>query len=106
MRRLRGPKGTNVDLGVLRRGIGEMLRFTVTRDKIPVHSIDAVYMYPDHVGYVRINNFGATTVDEFADALKRLKRQGMRDLVLDLQGNGGGYLNAAVGLANEFLEKG
>lgn len=106
MRRLRGPKGSKVDLGVLRRGIGETLHFVVTRDKIPVHSIDAVYMYPGHVGYVRINNFGATTLDEFSDALKQLKRKGMKDLLLDLQGNGGGYLNAAVGLANEFLEKG
>ena len=105
VRRLRGPKGSQVNLGVVRRGIAETLHFTVTRDKIPVHSIDAVYMYPNHVGYVRINNFGATTVDEFMDALKRLKKQGMRDLVLDLQGNGGGYLNAAVGLANQFLER-
>ena len=105
MRRLRGPKGSKVNLGVLRRGISETLHFVVTRDKIPVHSIDAVYMYPEHIGYVRINNFGATTLDEFADALKQLKRKGMKDLILDLQGNGGGYLNAAVGLANEFLEK-
>lgn len=105
-RRLRGPKGSKVNLGVLRRGISETLHFVVTRDKIPVHSIDAVYMYPEHIGYVRINNFGATTLDEFADALKQLKRKGMKDLILDLQGNGGGYLNAAVGLANEFLEKG
>lgn len=106
MRRLRGPKGSEVKLGVLRRGIGETLTFIVKRDKIPVHSIDAAYMYPGHIGYVRINNFGATTLDEFSDALKKLKRQGMADLILDLQGNGGGYLNAAVGLANEFLEKG
>ncbi len=106
MHRLRGPKGSKVNLGVLRRGINETLHFVVTRDKIPVHSIDAVYMYPEHIGYVRINNFGATTLDEFSDALKQLKRRGMKDLLLDLQGNGGGYLNAAVGLANEFLEKG
>lgn len=106
MRRLRGPKGSKVDLTVVRRGIADRLLFSVTRDKIPVHSIDAVYMYPNHIGYIRINNFGATTIDEFGDALKKLSKQGMKDLILDLQGNGGGFLNAAVGLANEFLEKG
>lgn len=105
MRRLRGPKGSKVKLGVLRRGIQEVLTFMVTRDKIPVHSIDAVYMYPNKIGYVRINNFAATTLDEFAQALKTLQKNGMKDLILDLQGNGGGYLSAAVGLANEFLEK-
>ena len=106
MKRLRGKKGTTVHLGIRRTGVAEEIQFDVVRDKIPVHSIDAVYMYPEHIGYVRINNFGATTLDEFADALKQLKRKGMKDLILDLQGNGGGYLNAAVGLANEFLEKG
>lgn len=106
MRRLRGPKGSRVKLGVERRGIDELLYFTVTRDKIPVHSLDAAYLMPESkIGYIRINNFGATTLNEFNDALKRLQRQGMKDLILDLQGNGGGYLQAAVGLANEFLEK-
>ncbi len=106
MRRLRGPKGSKVKLGVMRRGIKENIDFVVTRDKIPVHSLDAAYMYPNHVGYIRINSFGATTLDEFIKAMKKLQKQGMKDLILDLQGNGGGYLNAAVGLANEFLEKG
>lgn len=103
MRRLRGPKGSKVKLGIVRRGIDEPLAFIVTRDKIPVHSVDAAHLIQDGIGYIRINNFGATTVKEFDDALKKLRQQGMKDLILDLQGNGGGYLNAAVGLANEFL---
>ncbi len=104
MRRLRGPKGTKVDLGVVRRGIADTLNFIVTRDKIPVKSIDATYMIRPHVGYIRIGSFGATTHDEFCESLKRLKSQGMKSLILDLQENGGGYLQAAVKIANEFLQ--
>ena len=106
MRRLRGPKGTKVMLGIVRRGIKDTLSFKVVRDKIPVKSIDAVYMILPEVGYVRIGNFGATTHDEFCEALEKLTKQGMRNLILDLQGNGGGYLQAAVNIANEFLQKG
>ena len=106
MRRLRGPKGTKVMLGIVRRGIKDVLTFKVVRDKIPVKSIDAVYMIRPEVGYVRIGNFGATTHDEFCEALAKLSKQGMRNLILDLQGNGGGYLQAAVNIANEFLQKG
>ena len=106
MRRLRGPKGTKVMLGIVRRGIKDVLTFKVTRDKIPVKSIDAVYMIRPEVGYMRIGNFGATTHDEFCEALEKLSKQGMRNLILDLQGNGGGYLQAAVNIANEFLQKG
>ena len=105
MRRLRGPKGTKVDLGIVRRGVAETLKFTVKRDKIPVKSVDAVYMIRPGVGYIRIGNFGATTYDEFMQGLKQLKGEGMRDLILDLQDNGGGYLDAAVRIADEFLEK-
>ena len=106
MRRLRGPKGTKVMLGIVRRGIKDTLSFKVVRDKIPVKSIDAVYMIRPEVGYMRIGNFGATTHDEFCEALEKLSKQGMRNLILDLQGNGGGYLQAAVNIANEFLQKG
>lgn len=105
MSRLRGPKGTKVKLTVVRRGVTDPLYFTVKRDKIPIHSLDAAYLIRPHTGYIRINRFGATTPDEFADALKSLQKQGMRDLILDLQGNGGGYLNAAIDLANEFLKQ-
>lgn len=103
MRRLRGPKGTKVKLNVYRRGIKDKLTFIVTRDKIPVKSIDAVYMIRPAVGYIRIGNFGATTHAEFVEGLEKLRAQGMKDLILDLQGNGGGYLQAAVEVANEFL---
>ena len=103
MKRLRGPKNSEVDLTIVRRGVADPLLFTVKRDKIPIHSLDASYMIQPKTGYIRINRFGATTADEFADALKALQKQGMDDLILDLQGNGGGYLNAAIDLANEFL---
>lgn len=106
MKRLRGPKGTKVRLGVVRTGIKDKLLFTVVRDKIPVHSIDATYMIRPGIGYIRIGNFGAQTYDEFIESLNQLKGQGMKDLILDLQENGGGYLKAAVDIADEFLQKG
>ena len=106
MKRLRGPKGTKAVLGVVRQGIGETLTFTVVRDKIPVHSIDATYMIRPGVGYIRIGNFSATTHQEFLDGLRQLKAQGMQHLILDLQENGGGYLKAAVDIADEFLNRG
>ena len=105
MKRLRGPKGTKVELGVVRQGISETLKFTVKRDKIPVHSIDATYMIRPGIGYIRISNFSATTHQEFLEGLRLLKAQGMQHLVLDLQENGGGYLKAAVDIADEFLQR-
>ena len=106
MKRLRGPKGTKVKLGVIRQGIKDRLTFTVVRDKIPVKSVDAVYMIRPQIGYIRIGNFGATTHQEFMEGLKTLRDQGMQHLILDLQENGGGYLKAAVDIANEFLQHG
>ncbi len=106
MKRLRGPKGTKVHLGIVRQGIKDMLEFTVVRDKIPVKSIDATYMIRPGIGYIRIGNFGATTHQEFLESLDKLREQGMTDLILDLQENGGGYLKAAVDIAEEFLQKG
>ena len=105
MRRLRGLRGTKVRLGVKRRGVSDMLSFTVTRAKIPVHTLDAYYMIRPRVGYIRIGSFGATTYDEFMTAVDSLSKAGMRDLILDLQDNGGGYLQAAVRIAGEFLQK-
>lgn len=105
MKRLRGPKDTHVKLGIVRRGIQGILYFDVVRDKIPVKTLDAYYMIKPHIGYIRIGSFGATTYDEFMAAVKTLKEQGMNDLILDLEENGGGYLNAAVDIANEFLKK-
>ena len=106
MKRLRGPKGSKVHLGVVRQGIKDRLDFTVVRDKIPVKSVDATYMIRPGIGYIRIGNFGATTYDEFMQSLNILLKQGMKDLILDLQENGGGYLKAAVDIANEFLNRG
>ena len=106
MKRLRGPRGTKVKLGIVRRGVPETLFFTVTRDKIPIYSLDASYIIRPGIGYIRINNFGATTYDEFCEAMAKLKAQGMRDLIIDLQENGGGYLQAAVQVVDQFLNRG
>ena len=106
MGRLRGPKGTTVRLGIIRPGISDRLQFKVVRDKIPVKSIDACYMIRPGIGYIRIGNFGATTYNEFMDCLRTLQAEGMNDLMLDLQGNGGGYLQAAADIASEFLQQG
>ena len=102
-RRLRGPKHSIVDLGVNRPGERQMLWFRVERDKIPVHSIDASYLIAPGIGYIRLSRFGQTTPEEVSDAMDQLELQGMKDLIIDLQDNGGGYLNAAVELANLFL---
>lgn len=104
-KRLRGPKGTEVRLGVQRRGVPELLSFTVVRDDIPITSIDAAYMAEPGTGYIKIARFGETTADEFAEALADLKSQGMKRLMIDLQGNGGGYLKAAFDIAAMLLPK-
>ena len=106
MRRLRGPRSSKVKLGVQRRGVPDLLTFTVTRAKIPVHTLDAYYMIRPRVGYVRIGSFGATTYGECMTAVDSLLKAGMRDLILDLQDNGGGYLQSAVRIVEEFLQKG
>ena len=106
MHRLRGPKGTKVNLKIVRQGIKGLLPFTVIRDKIPVYSIDAAYMIRPGIGYIRIGNFGATTYEEFMKDMAKLSGEGMKDLIIDLQDNGGGYLQASVMLINEFLDKG
>ena len=106
MHRLRGPKGTKVNLKIVRQGIKGLLPFTVIRDKIPVYSIDAAYMIRPGIGYIRIGNFGATTYEEFMKDMAKLSAEGMKDLIIDLQDNGGGYLQASVMLINEFLDKG
>ena len=103
---LRGPNGTEVPLKVKRRGEPRTLDFVVTRADIPIHSVDAAYMIDDTNGYIRVSRFAEDTPREFADALVRLRRKGMQNLVLDLQDNGGGYLGAAHRLASMFLAKG
>lgn len=106
MKRLRGPKGSEVRVKVKRNGEAELLDFTIVRGKIPVHSIDAVYMADKSIGYIKLNRFAASSTDEFKEALKTLDKKGMKKLILDLQGNGGGYLNVAIELADEFLARG
>ena len=104
MKMLRGKKGTKVKLGIVRRGVSNILTFVVTRDKIPVHTLNAAYMIRPGVGYICLESFGMKTHEEFMDAVKELEKQGMKSLILDLQDNGGGYLQAAVQIANEFLK--
>ena len=103
--RLLGEKGTKVDVAIKRAGTDKLLNFTIERDKIPLYSMDASYMVTPDIGYIKLNRFSATTVDEFKTALKDLQSKGMQNLVLDLRGNGGGYLLAAYELADEFLSK-
>ncbi len=102
--RLLGEKGTEVKVKMKRKGVNELLSFTIKRDKIPIYSMDASYMAAPGIGYVKLNNFSATSVDEIRGAINDLKRDGMKDLILDLQGNGGGYLMTAVNLADELLD--
>lgn len=104
MKMLRGKKGTKVKLGIVRRGVNNILTFVVTRDKIPVHTLNAAYMIRPEVGYICLESFGMKTHEEFMDAVRGLEKQGMKSLILDLQDNGGGYLQAAVQIANEFLK--
>lgn len=103
--RLLGKKGTKVVMSVRRRGEKDLIDFEVTRDKIPIHSVDAAYMIDDEIGYIKINAFARTTVEEFLIALEKLEAKGMKSLILDLQNNGGGYLNESYELVDQFLSK-
>ena len=104
IKRLRGPKGTKVNVGILRQSAGSnLLPFTITRDKIPIFSIDASYMADPTTGYIKLLRFSASTMSEFNAAVEKLKAQGMKDLIMDLQGNAGGYLMTAIQLCDEFL---
>ena len=104
MKRLRGPKGTKVRIGVKRSGIKDIIYFNVTRDKIPLNTVEAYYMIRPGVGYIRLSSFGVTTHKEFTDAVKSMQEKGMQSLIIDLQDNGGGYLQAAAQVLNELLE--
>lgn len=104
--KLRGPKGTEVKVKVLRRGVPQLLEFRIVRDKIPIYSIDASYMVDDHTGYIRLSRFAATSTDEFRKAENALLAAGMKNMILDLTGNGGGILQTATDITDEFLEKG
>jgi len=106
MSKLKGPKGTTVIVKVLRKGVSDLIDFKITRAKIPIYSIDAAYMMDKNTGYIRPIRFGATTTNEFRDAVQKLKQQGMENLILDLQSNGGGYMTPAIDMADDFLDKG
>lgn len=104
VRKLKGPKGTKVTVSIYRKGVQELLEFTLTRDKIPSYSLDIAYMLDEEIGYIKLGKFSATSHQEFRSAMERLKREGMEKMVLDLRGNGGGFLEAAIQLADELLE--
>lgn len=106
MKRLRGPKGTKVNIKVKRGSNAELLEFRITRDDIPLNSINAVYMADGKTGYIRLSRFAATSYKEFKDAITKLKKQGMQQLILDLTDNGGGYMQIAAQIANEMLNRG
>lgn len=103
---LRGPRGTLVNVKVLRKGARELLSFDITRDKIPIYSVDVAYMATPSTGYIRINNFAVTTYEEFMKGLRELRGKGMENLILDLRGNQGGVMETAVQIANQFLKEG
>lgn len=103
---LKGPKGTEAKLEVVRRNVSDPLKFTIIRDKIPQHSVDVAYMVDSEIGYIKVNRFSQTTFEEFHKSLEELRKRGMKKLVLDLQGNPGGYMNQAIDLADEFLSEG
>jgi carboxyl-terminal processing protease len=105
-KKLRGPKGTHVKVSIARSGEKNLIDFDITRDKIPLYSVDASYMVNKDVGYVAVNRFSATTHDEFVTALTKLRSQGMQRLILDLRNNPGGYLEQAYKMADEVLPKG
>lgn len=102
---LKGPRGTEVNIKIYRKGISELLDFTIVRDIIPTYSVDVAYMVSDSIGYIKVSKFSATTYEEFLAALESLGNKGMNTLILDLRGNTGGYLQAATQMADEFLKE-
>ncbi|TAH14375.1 MAG: peptidase S41, partial [Sphingobacteriia bacterium] len=102
---LKGPKGSEVTIEAIRRNQAP-LKFTIVRDKIPQFSVDVSYMIQPEVGYIKVNRFSSSTFEEFKEAMDDLKKAGMKKLILDLQGNPGGYMNEAIEMADEFLSKG
>ncbi|GAB1445141.1 S41 family peptidase [Flammeovirgaceae bacterium] len=105
-KKLKGPKGTEVKIEVVRRNVGQPISFSIIRDKIPQSSVDASYMINEEVGYIKVSRFSQTTYSEFRAAMEKLKKEGMSKMILDLQGNPGGYMNQAIDLADDFLPAG
>ncbi|WP_296620392.1 S41 family peptidase [Marivirga sp.] len=101
---LRGEKGSEVELKIMRSGLKEPVEYTIIRDKIPQFSVDVSYMVDDEIGYIKVSRFSATTYNEFMEALNKLKEEGLKKLILDLQDNPGGYMDKAISMADEFLK--
>lgn len=106
MRTLRGEKNSTVKLGVKRSGTPELLYFDVTRGDVPVHSVEVAFMVREEIGYIRLSKFGRTTYNEFITAIAKLKQSGCKSFILDLRGNTGGYMDAAINMINEFMPEG
>jgi carboxyl-terminal processing protease len=106
LKTLRGKGGSKVKLSIRRQGVAKLLDIPIVRGTVPIYSIDAAYMLKDHIGYIKLSRFAATSYDEYMKAYNTLRAQGMQKMILDVRGNGGGYLNIAVSLADEFLAKG
>jgi carboxyl-terminal processing protease len=101
---LRGEKGSEVELKIMRSGLKEPVEYKIIRDKIPQYSVDVSYMVDDEIGYIKVSRFSATTYNEFMEAMNKLKEEGMQKLILDLQDNPGGYMDKAINMADEFLK--
>ncbi len=106
MKLLKGKRGTKVIVSVSRKSFDELINFDIIRDRIPLESVDVAYMVNDEIGYIKISKFALTTYDEFIEAITILKSKGLKKLIVDLRGNGGGFMNAATSVANEFLSGG
>jgi carboxyl-terminal processing protease len=104
--KLRGQKGTKVNVGIKRKGMKDLIAFVITRGEIPIYSVDVSYMIDPTTGYMKVSRFGEKTYDEFMEGIKKLDKQGMKNVIIDLRGNPGGYLNAVIRMLNEFLDKG
>ncbi len=105
-KKLRGERGTKVKVKIKRTNSVQLIEFVITRGEIPIYSIDAAYMIKSTIGYIKINRFSASTYKEYLDSFNKLKKSGMKKLIIDVRGNGGGYLNAAVDIIDELLPKG
>ena len=102
---MRGEKGTVVNIKIARRGYNNLFEFAITRDDIPLYSVDAAIMLKNDIGYIKVNRFSATTFNEFKESASKLLRDGMNSLILDLRGNPGGYLGVAISMCDAILDK-